>query len=194
MLKVTGLLCLLLLWGCTGRDDASEPSVVDENPVIDENPVVDENPVTPEPDPDPVLGFPGQLTEAINELRAQARTCGNQTLAATLPVSWDDRLALAAERHSTDMATHNFFSHTGSDGLSVAHRVSLQGYSWSRLGENIAAGTITIDATLTLWLDSPGHCVNLMSPLFTQIGAAQVEASEAADFPVYWTLVMADPI
>lgn len=179
MLRAAYPLCLLLSWGCSGGDGSAGPPAAGDGPAA--------------PPPAPAPGFADQMTAGVNELRAQARDCGGRTFPATLPVTWDERLATAAAVHATDMATHNFFSHTGSDGLDVSHRVTLQGYPWSRLGENIAAGTGTLQATLDLWLASPGHCANLMSPLFSQIGAARVEAPATADFPVYWTLVLADP-
>lgn len=52
----------------------------------------------------------------------------------------DDRLQAAARAHAVDMAQNDFFSHTGSDGSSVADRTTMAGYLWTTVGENIAAG------------------------------------------------------
>lgn len=42
------------------------------------------------------------------------------------------------------------------------------------------------------WLASPGHCANLMNPMFTQVGAGY--ASEArSDEGVYWTMLFGAP-
>ena len=53
------------------------------------------------------------------------------------PLVMDDRLLAAAQGHALDMATHDFVSHTGSDGSSAGERIAAAGYSdgW---GENVA--------------------------------------------------------
>jgi uncharacterized protein YkwD len=55
------------------------------------------------------------------------------------------------------MVANNYFSHTGSDGSSMATRVNATGYAWSSLGENIAAGYSGIDAVLAGWMASDGQ-------------------------------------
>ena len=79
-----------------------------------------------------------------------------------------------------------------SDGLSVGDRVKSAGYDWSAVDENIAAGQQTIDAVMKVWLNSPGHCANIMSPSFTEIGEANYAVSRS-DYPIYWTQVFARP-
>lgn len=151
---------------------------------------------TPSPAPAPIpvktdnTSLEQAMVNLINQARSRSRQCGSQTYKAAPPISWNQQLKAAAQSHSTDMATHNFFSHTGSDGLSVGSRVKAQDYRWTRVGENIAAGTTTADATITLWLNSAGHCANIMNPAFTEIGAAKAE-NATADYRVYWTLVLA---
>ncbi len=44
------------------------------------------------------------------------------------------------------------------------------GYNWRAAGENIAAGYTTVRATVDGWLKSPGHCKNIMSANFTEVG------------------------
>jgi len=98
----------------------------------------------------------------------------------------NEKLAGAALAHSNDMASNNFFSHTGSDGLSMADRANKQNYNWVALGENIAAGQQSFDNALQGWIDSPGHCENLMSPDFNEVAVACVQNS-GTDFNQYWT-------
>jgi uncharacterized protein YkwD len=130
------------------------------------------------------------LTRVNNE-RQQARTCGSSLYAATSPLAWHCSLEAAAQIHSTDMADNNFFSHTGSDGSNAGQRISATGYSWRAWGENIAAGYATVESVVTGWLDSPGHCGNIMNPIVTEMGAASTSNS-SADFQIYWTQVFAD--
>jgi uncharacterized protein YkwD len=89
------------------------------------------------------------------------------------------------------MADNNYFSHTGSDGSNAGQSVSATGYSWRAWGENIAAGDATVESVVTGWLDSPGHCGNIMNPIVTEMGAASTSNS-SADFQIYWTQVFAD--
>jgi uncharacterized protein YkwD len=88
------------------------------------------------------------------------------------------------------MASNNFFSHTGSNGSSVGNRATSAGYSWTAIGENIAAGTSysAVGAVIQGWIDSPGHCVNLMRSSYKELGAAKV-SNASSSYKVYWTQV-----
>ena len=122
----------------------------------------------------------------INQARASARNCGSQSFAATTPLTWNSQLQSAAQVHSDDMAQNNFFSHTGSDGSSSSQRATNQGYEWRTVGENIAAGQPTTESVVQAWLDSPGHCANLMNPNFKDVAVTCVE-NNSSDFRQYWT-------
>ena len=128
----------------------------------------------------------------VNNARSQARKCGTVNYKATTALSWNCTLEDVAYEHSRDMGDHNFFSHMGSDGLSVRDRVTNASYDWSAVGENIADGQPTIDAVMTAWLDSPGHCANIMFSSYSEIGAASY-AIRGSDYPIYWTQVFAKP-
>ena len=130
--------------------------------------------------------------QLINDARAQARNCGTDFFEATGQLSWNATLAQAAEGHSDDMAGNNFFSHTGSDGLGAADRAINAGYLWRTVGENIAAGRNTAAATVDDWLQSPGHCRNIMNPAFTEVAVVCVE-DNASEYRHYWTNMLAAP-
>ena len=135
---------------------------------------------------------PSDLREVIiritNESRSQGRMCGSTQYNAAPALLWHESLAEAAHRHSLDMATHNFFSHTGSDGLKAVNRAQTAGFPAGYVGENIAAGQTDLDWTHTAWLESSGHCANIMRPEYTHIGAACVENLNATA-KRYWTVV-----
>ncbi len=133
-----------------------------------------------------------EMLTRVNDARAMARFCGSDNFAATTALSWQCTLEEVADGHNRDMGDHNFFSHTGSDGLTVSNRVTNAGYDWSAVGENIAAGYPTTESVMTAWLDSPGHCANIMNPVYTEFGAASYTVS-GSDFPIYWTQVFARP-
>ena len=132
-----------------------------------------------------------QMLTRVNNARQQARICGSSSYVATSDVAWHCSLEAAAQRHSTDMADNNYFSHTGSDGSNAGQRISATGYPWRAWGENIAAGYAAVESVVTGWLDSPGHCGNIMNPTVTEMGAASASNS-SSDFQIYWTQVFAD--
>lgn len=133
-----------------------------------------------------------RMLQLINDARATERVCGTESFLATGALLWNSTLASAAGRHSDDMATHNFFDHTGSDGSTASARVTAEGYRWRTVGENIAAGRQTAAETVTDWLESPGHCSNIMNPSFTEVAVACVE-NDSSDYRRYWTNVLAAP-
>ena len=133
-----------------------------------------------------------RMLQLINEARATERSCGDDRFSATRALSWNASLANAARVHSDDMATHNFFSHTGSDGSTASTRASEAGYLWRTVGENIAAGRELAADTLNDWLESPGHCRNIMNPSFTEVAVVCAEANDT-DYRRYWTNVLAAP-
>ncbi len=129
------------------------------------------------------------LLKSTNDLRSQARQCGTESFSAAGSLVWNNALAVTATRHSNDMASKNFFSHTGSDGLQVWDRALAEGYSYGFIGENIAAGQNTVGVVQDGWINSPGHCRNIMNPQITEMGAACV-VNSGSDYGKYWTVVV----
>jgi len=124
----------------------------------------------------------------VNEARAKPRRCGTESFAAARPVRLNAQLQSIALAHASDMARHNYFSHTGRDGSQVAERASRAGYPWRAIGENIAAGQMNAEAAVQGWIKSPGHCANLMAPVYTEMGAAFVVNERSKD-GIYWVQV-----
>jgi uncharacterized protein YkwD len=141
-----------------------------------------------------LANFQAELMQRINAYRARGATCGSYgSFAPTTALAWNDKLQSAAARHSADMASKNFFSHTGSDGSSAGTRITQAGYAWSAWGENIAAGQSTVQQVVDGWMASPGHCANLMKPTYRHVGVACVSNS-ASTYRRYWTLDLAKPL
>ena len=129
----------------------------------------------------------------INQLRAESQTCGATTYPAVDAVTWSSTLTLAAEQHSSNMANYNFFSHSGLDDSTVGSRVSAQGYAWSYVSENIAAGQTSVQDVVDGWMESEGHCTNIMSENAQEMGLACAVNADA-DYRYYWTQVFAKPL
>lgn len=111
---------------------------------------------------------------------------------AVPPLAWNPRLFSAAARHAKDMAAHNYFSHTSLDGRVLTQRVIAEGYAWTAVGENLAVGEPTVEGVISGWLSSPGHCSNLMSRDFVDVGVGCVLQPLRPPVP-YWVLVLARP-
>ena len=113
------------------------------------------------------------LLQLVNDVRTKGCTCGTTVMPAVGTLTWDDQLAKAGYDHSVDMNKNDYFSHTGLDGSSPGQRITAAGYTWSSYGENIANGYTTEQAVMTGWLNSEGHCRNIMGAGFTNIGVGR---------------------
>ncbi|SEE70445.1 MULTISPECIES: CAP domain-containing protein [Pseudomonas] len=132
------------------------------------------------------------LLAQVNAARAKPRLCGRQRFAAARPLAWNASLGAAAQGHSKAMAYGNYFAHRDPDGDTPADRARAAGFRGRQIGENIAAGQGSPSKAMAGWLASPGHCANLMSPLFTQVGFAYATDSRS-DEGVYWTMLFGAP-
>jgi uncharacterized protein YkwD len=128
----------------------------------------------------------------INEARAAPRKCGRTAFAAAPPLTLSPLLERAAHMHAADMADHNFFEHTGSNGSHPSDRVTRAGYRWRTVAENIAAGARNADSVVSGWLKSPGHCANLMGAQYLEMGVA-FAYDKKTDAGIYWSQVFASP-
>ncbi|MEZ4416465.1 MAG: CAP domain-containing protein [Gemmatimonadota bacterium] len=99
----------------------------------------------------------------------------------------DARIVDAARRHSRDMAEHDTFSHTGTDGSTPSVRVRESGYDWNYVAENIAAGQTSPAGVVAAWMDSPPHRANILSTRAAHAGIGYVQASSTT-YGHYWTL------
>jgi uncharacterized protein YkwD len=190
MIKINSVRCLviasllLLLSGCGGDSSSSgDSSSGDSSFSSSSNSQTGCAAITDEQQ---------KMLDQVNQARVNSRVCGGDNMPAVAALSWSCKLKNAAQSHSEDMRKNNFFSHTGSNGLSVSNRVTASGYVWSSVAENIAAGQTTVTQVMTGWLKSPGHCKNIMSAKSTEFGSSVV-TSTSADYSHYWTQVFATP-
>jgi uncharacterized protein YkwD len=88
-------------------------------------------------------------------------------------------LRYAAKRHSDDMITRDYFSHTAPGGGTLYDRIVrsgfVSGYSWEA-GETLAWGTGSLanpGQIVKAWLASPEHRAILLSSTWTRIGISR---------------------
>lgn len=86
------------------------------------------------------------------------------------PFVWSDALAEVAYAHSEDMYERGYFSHVTPEGLSPFDRMHDAGISFNAAAENIASGYRTPAEVVEGWMDSPGHCANILNPSLHQLG------------------------
>jgi uncharacterized protein YkwD len=112
----------------------------------------------------------------VNQVRSQARMCGAVSFPAAPPLTWDARLEEAARVQSSYQLQINTMTHTGAGGSDGGQRITAAGFSWNAWGENVGWNYPNAAAMLQGWVDSPGHCHNLMEPIFTKLGWSRVGA------------------
>ncbi|MFI8813095.1 MULTISPECIES: sigma-70 family RNA polymerase sigma factor [unclassified Streptomyces] len=115
----------------------------------------------PKPAPPAPPSVAEQVTALVNTERA-TEGCA--------PVRGNGLMSTAAQRHSADMATRDYFSHTSPDGTDPGDRLTAAGYRWSTYGENIAKGQRTPADVMSSWMNSPGHRANILNCSFKEIG------------------------
>ncbi|MGZ5135717.1 MAG: CAP domain-containing protein [Flavitalea sp.] len=122
------------------------------------------------------------LLQLVNNIRQAGCTCGSTVMPPVAPITWNDQLATAALNHSNDMYTNDYFGHAGLNGSNAGDRIAAAGYTWRAYGENIAKGYSSEQAVMDGWLKSEGHCKNIMSSLFTEMGVARVNTYWCQEF------------
>jgi uncharacterized protein YkwD len=131
--------------------------------------------------------FKSEFLYRINKVRAEGCKCGNEFMPPVDPLTWNDQLELAAYGHASDMYKKKYFDHISKDGSKLKDRIFATGYTYDGfksffIGENIALGQRSINEVMNGWLKSEGHCRNLMSPKFKEVGIALVNSYWVQDF------------
>jgi uncharacterized protein YkwD len=127
-----------------------------------------------------------QVLTLVNQRRAAGATCGGVVKPPVAALTMETRLRCAARKHSKDMGTNNFFSHTGSNGSTPWQRMTSAGYTYRTAAENIAAGYGTAQAVVDGWMTSTGHCNNIMNGALKQTGIGYFNGPTST-YRAYWT-------
>ena len=126
-----------------------------------------------------------RLLALVNVERAKGARCGALVMPPVPPLRLEPHLVHAAQLHSDDQAAHFAMGHGGSDGSSPGVRATRAGYEWSVVAENVAWNQPTPEVVVQAWMDSPGHCENIMRSEVSELGAGETD--------LFWTLVFAAP-
>jgi len=122
-----------------------------------------------------LAAFDSDLLAEINAARAAA---------GLAPLAASRQLAAAAAQHSGEMLADGYFGHDSADGAPFWKRIAAfyppaRSRSWS-VGENLLAAGPSLDAhdALAMWMASPPHRENLLSPGWRAAGIAAASSSD----------------
>lgn len=134
-----------------------------------------------------------QLFILLNEARAEGQICGGVYMPAVPALKLDVKLITAAQKHSEDMRITSVMSHDTPKGAKYYpagtpfdKRITKEGYQYSSASENVAAGYPSASSVMVAWLESTGHCQNIMSSNVTEVGLGHDGG--------YWTQDFASPL
>ena len=125
-----------------------------------------------------MVGMPqleSQVLAGLNDLRRKA---------GLVPLRASSSLGAAAYEQSVSMAEHGFFAHASYGGSPFWKRVAARyaggAGSWS-VGENLVyrSPQLSAQAALQLWLQSPEHRSNMLSPMWREVGLGAVHVASA---------------
>ena len=116
-----------------------------------------------------------RIVYLVNEARAEA---GLDPIYA-VPYLSD----LAEERAEECVGT---FSHTRANGDDFSEIIDLDKAPWIGVGENIASGMSTPEATFEQWRNSPSHWKSIMNPDYTHMGVG-ITYDPDSKYGWYWT-------
>lgn len=137
--------------------------------------------------PDGWKAFEDEVVELVNLRRAEGADCGSQGVWDPIgPLASDPQLRCAARLHSRDMGERRYFDHVDPEGIDPGVRIQAAEYGGFPAGENIAAGARSPAQVVAGWMDSDGHCANIMRPEFDEIGVGYAEVP-GSPFGIYWT-------
>lgn len=102
-----------------------------------------------------------------------------------VPLKLSATLTRAAQQHSVEMGQDGYFEHESADGSAFWKRVERyypsKGWSYWAIGENLLWSSPDLDGpgALKLWMASPEHRANILTPKWREIGVSAVSVAAA---------------
>jgi len=120
-----------------------------------------------------VLGSNADITSA--NLLAFTNTMREQDKKSAL--SYNEKLAHAAEMKAQDMFAQQYWDHNAPDGSRPWKWIAAAEYSYIEAGENLARGFDSAEAIVQAWMNSPSHRENVLKPVYSEVGFAAVDGT-----------------
>jgi uncharacterized protein YkwD len=118
-------------------------------------------------------------TSVLSQLNAIRREHG------LVPLKLSPTLSKAAAAHSLEMGEDGYFAHASADGSAFWKRIEQwypsQGSRYWAVGENLLWSSPDVDGpgALKLWMASPEHRKNILTPKWREIGVSAVKVAAA---------------
>ncbi len=139
--------------------------------------------------------FEDEVLKLTNEARTGGYDCKNKKMGAgkiLQPLRRQANLERAARGQAVNLSLYKYFDHTSLvDNSTVGERAKAADYKWMKIGENIAAGQLSPQTVVDGWLHSYGHCLNIMTPDFTELGVSYIR--NLTKQRNYWVQVFGKP-
>lgn len=104
------------------------------------------------------------------------------------PLKLNEELMWASNIRAEEIS--RVFSHTRPDGSACSSLIKDGMYT---VGENIAAGNSTPEATVEQWMNSPGHRANILNPDYTELGVGYFYDANS-EHGHYWVQMFKRPM
>ncbi len=126
--------------------------------------------------------FPGPLKSLVSNFADKSKLTNEGVILETNKqrteqgvsiLTYNAKLAQAAEYKANDILAKQYFEHNSPEGKKPSDIISATGYEYIVVGENLALGNFLNDSELVIaWMNSPGHRANILDKKYTQIGVA----------------------
>lgn len=117
-----------------------------------------------------VLGYATDISiNKLHDLTNQERE-----KAGLSPLTYNDKLAQAAQAKANDMFAKNYWAHYGPNNENPWQFILSAGYEYEYAGENLAKNFLFSKGVVDAWMNSPTHKENIVRKEYTDIGFAVV--------------------
>jgi uncharacterized protein YkwD len=134
----------------------------------------------PPPAPPQVPGGSGMENNLLAGINTQRAAAGAP------PVSVNPDLATFARWRSADMASHNYFAHTTSDGKGSLQALREHSITYSMAGEILAKNNYpeseSANVAISTFLDSLAHRQIMLDSRYTQVGVGYATGSDGTHY------------
>ncbi len=132
----------------------------------------------------PVLTLSPQIADAsaITSDTVIALTNQSRQEYGLKDLTYNAKLAKAAQAKADDMLKKQYFAHNSPDGHNPWYWIKGTGYTYLAAGENLAVHFTQAETVEDAWMNSPGHRANILNRNFEEIGIGISEGTfEGAD-------------
>ena len=130
------------------------------------------------------MKFEHDVLSLVNEVRSKGAFCGGQWRHPVSSIHQNEKLTRAARCHAVDMGIHQYFSHIDPQEGTMDKRIDEVGYRFGKIAENIAKGQTSPRQVVNSWMNSPGHCHNIMTD-FKEIGIGYISGNYYRDSHIW---------